>query len=261
MRRRDVAHVCRILANAFQERFSVAAFLFKPELIYEGGIEMSIWPGHKEGEYKAIRFGVSENVENRWPKDVSVNALQEWKDEPKKVFALSPKAKNYDYDGPVPIVTTTLRALYGAPCWTEEEVELIVISFKKAGFGVATPAKLELVKEGSLGNPRESVTARSQPTLSPPSPIPVAVNQGTTPELIAEFDRLFVRYMHSLEFTAGCGSRGQHYVDDAWEELNKFTKSNPQFEKRVPRKHWCDDDGTGGLSSGLVSGAQSCAQQ
>jgi hypothetical protein len=146
----------------FRNKYHTMAFVFEPDQIYEGGIRMTLWPFSKPEEYKAIRFGAGLNVENRWPTDVRINALQEWKDDPKKVFAVSPEAKRSDYDGQIPVVTTTLRALYGAPCWTEEEVELVSRSFNKAGFPVVVPEKLELVKEGASGNPRESVAIQKQ---------------------------------------------------------------------------------------------------
>jgi len=70
--------------------------------------------------------------------------------------------------------------------------------------------------------------------------------------------RLLGRYRHSINFTAGCGARGQHTIDSAWDDLQAFAAEHPEFASRIPdTKYICRDDGTGGMASGLSAG---CAQ-
>lgn len=52
--------------------------------------------------------------------------------------------------------------------------------------------------------------------------------------LESEFQSLMFQYNHSISFTAGCGDRGQHYIDNAWQRLQDFVKEHPEFEARIP---------------------------
>jgi len=68
-----------------------------------------------------------------------------------------------------------------------------------------------------------------------------------------KFNTLLSDYHGSIRFTEGCGSRGQHYIDNAYEKLYTFVKENPQFVNRLPQKYTCHDDGMYGMSGGLAA--------
>ncbi len=72
--------------------------------------------------------------------------------------------------------------------------------------------------------------------------------------LDSKFSSLIFEYNHSIRFTAGCGSRGQYYINAAWEKLQNFVKEHPEFESEMPKtKYRQRDDGTGGMATGLAT--------
>lgn len=73
------------------------------------------------------------------------------------------------------------------------------------------------------------------------------------PSLEEQFDTLMRRYLNTISFSAGCGSRGQGYIDSAYTKLTQFTSVHPEFRDRLPQKSKCYDDGTGGMISCLMS--------
>jgi len=68
-----------------------------------------------------------------------------------------------------------------------------------------------------------------------------------------EFSQILQRYRTTIKITSGCGRRGQSYIDNEYDNLKAFIKKHPEFTTRVPFKHQCDDDNTGGTSSGMAS--------
>jgi hypothetical protein len=63
------------------------------------------------------------------------------------------------------------------------------------------------------------------------------------------------KYTISCETTEGCGSRGQMYIDQAWDELQTFCITHPEFAKAMPRaKYQCKNDGAGGTNTGFAFG-------
>ena len=65
------------------------------------------------------------------------------------------------------------------------------------------------------------------------------------------FDSLIRGYHATVRSTAGCGSRGQMYIDTAWDKIDSFARSHPEFRPRVPKKTVQHDDGYGGFGSGF----------
>jgi len=69
-----------------------------------------------------------------------------------------------------------------------------------------------------------------------------------------QYESLMREYQASLDFTAGCGPRGQIYIDQAYRKLATFVDAHPNY--RLPQKHICQDDGTSGLATGVASMAR-----
>lgn len=70
-------------------------------------------------------------------------------------------------------------------------------------------------------------------------------------KLQKSFNELIIIYPSTIRSTTGCGSRGQIYIDSAWEKLNAFANAHPEFRSRVPEKTICSNDGFGGFASGF----------
>jgi len=70
----------------------------------------------------------------------------------------------------------------------------------------------------------------------------------------SKFLSLLRDYRTAVKRTAGCGQRGQVYVDRAHAALSEFAKEHPQdgFLERLPDKHLVQDDGVDGFS-GLMA--------
>lgn len=70
-----------------------------------------------------------------------------------------------------------------------------------------------------------------------------------------QFEQLYREYSIAVETTTGCGSRGQHYIDNAWDKMVEFSKLHPEIDKKMLGcKHICTNDGTSGLASGVLAG-------
>jgi hypothetical protein len=59
-------------------------------------------------------------------------------------------------------------------------------------------------------------------------------------------------YKRSISFVAGCGTRGQRHIDASYAQLLNFTRQHPEYEAELPKYHWNDDDGFGGLKTGIA---------
>jgi hypothetical protein len=62
-------------------------------------------------------------------------------------------------------------------------------------------------------------------------------------------------YYRVLEFTSGCGERGQGYIDSAYaflKELHGQLSVEKQEENPLPSYANCEDDGTYGMASGMA---------
>lgn len=66
-----------------------------------------------------------------------------------------------------------------------------------------------------------------------------------------QFNALLDIYRRSIDLTAGCGERGQFYIDSAHDELVKFGREHPTFANRVPSLYRCHNDGYDGVASGI----------
>ncbi len=102
-----------------------------PEGITEGGIEWTAWPGKEPKMYKTIRLGVDGPV--RWPWISGDEAVsEEWRRAPDET--LLARDKYY----------TFLKAFYGAPKWTREEVETIMHCFREFGAAIQDYDRMKL---------------------------------------------------------------------------------------------------------------------
>lgn len=71
-----------------------------------------------------------------------------------------------------------------------------------------------------------------------------------------EFDLLLDAYYRQIQFTAGCGSRAQGIVDQAYKKLEDFVQEHPEFAFEMPKKHKCRDDGAMGSSGSFGDAVQ-----
>jgi len=78
----------------------------------------------------------------------------------------------------------------------------------------------------------------------------------STEEKIQRCKDAFREYRISLEFTAGCGERGQCYIDEAYEKLKAAHQDlSPELRAAnpLPAKQRATDDGSFGLASGMAA--------
>ena len=98
-------------------------YLFEPLKRMEGGIEFTLWPGKLEGEYKYITFGLS-----RFPWIVE-DQYNVWKCTDEIILKEHNKTRidNKYFEH------TMLKAIHGAPCWTQDEISKFKQAFEYAG--------------------------------------------------------------------------------------------------------------------------------
>ena len=72
-------------------------------------------------------------------------------------------------------------------------------------------------------------------------------------DLQEKWSKLQSKYKSALDRNAGCGERGQSYVDAAYAKLVEFTKHAPEYEKELPRKVKMYDDRMGGFTGASAS--------
>lgn len=103
------------------------SYTFVPEGISDGGILMTKWPGSDSAKnqkhYKSMRFQIPGS--GKWPW-IREDTFQRWRTEPAEVI-WSPQAGQLKGN-------LFLKALYGAPVWTQHEIDMVVKSFETAGF-------------------------------------------------------------------------------------------------------------------------------
>lgn len=56
------------------------------------------------------------------------------------------------------------------------------------------------------------------------------------------WNHLLQTYYNTINMTSGCGSRGQIYVDQAYNNLVEFCYNHSEFKSQLPKKHKCQDD-------------------
>lgn len=62
------------------------------------------------------------------------------------------------------------------------------------------------------------------------------------------------KYQLVLQMTAGCGERGQYYVEEQYKELKQAyddMDADLQAKHKMPKKINIADDGTGGIATGI----------
>lgn len=84
--------------------------------------------------------------------------------------------------------------------------------------------------------------------------------QAVAPQTLSdEWEDLLRTYHLTIRSVAGTGERGQHYIDNEWQKLEKFSLANPQYfdgpdsQYKLPQKHRNDNDGSFGFATGLGS--------
>jgi hypothetical protein len=138
------------LVDELSKNFS-KEYSFALERISEGGICMTTWPGNKfPADYlalKTFRFHTSPNG-GQWPK-IADDTLQRWQEGNEQIIWYS-QIKPTKVAGAV-----YLKAVRGAPCWTSDEVALVVKALTAAGFKCTKTKipKKRLCEYGDSGRP------------------------------------------------------------------------------------------------------------
>ena len=84
---------------------------------------------------------------------------------------------------------------------------------------------------------------KSPEPIQKPEPI-----QYTREEARVHFNKLLTSYYRTIEWSAGCGKRGQPFIDNEWNDLNEFAQTYPELRSEVPEKAIQYDDGQRGLT-------------
>lgn len=134
---------------ALRARFG-KGYEFRIEPITEGGIQMMSWPGKEHARaYKTMRFHIQRG---KWP-FIEDNTFGQWENSPPiLLWPLPPKEakkKQKPVDGEL-----YFKAFSGAPCWTPDEVSLVVSATESVGFKCPKshiPKKTNLTAYGDLG--------------------------------------------------------------------------------------------------------------
>jgi hypothetical protein len=100
------------------------------------------------------------------------------------------------------------------------------------------------------------------PTDQQPTPrtpwVDASLDTEVPPEipeaLQKRFNRLVFNWKSTIRSTAGCGSHGKGYVDNAYKDIVDFANTNPVLKPQVPPPYRVRDDGTVGVSSGMAAG-------
>ena len=71
-------------------------------------------------------------------------------------------------------------------------------------------------------------------------------------EVGSRFAWLRYAYTRTIERNSGCGQRGQHDIDAGYLLFQDFVAYHPEYQNQLPERSICQDDGTGGLASGLT---------
>lgn len=132
--RHGIVAICKELDESFGPGYH-----FVPEMISDGGLLMTHWPGRKAGQYKSIRFG-----KLMWPRIANhTTVLEEWAKAPDEVVfnCNMPgmfRFKRRDFLE----ISIGCKAFYGAPCWTLKELGKIERAFVHQGFRRVGPKPL-----------------------------------------------------------------------------------------------------------------------
>lgn len=81
----------------------------------------------------------------------------------------------------------------------------------------------------------------------------MSVSSISVEELQNEWDKLVNTYNMTVRNTSGCGSRGQIYIDNAYQLMIDFSNNQPDFKPSLPKRTTCYNDGFGGMATGLGS--------
>lgn len=105
---------------------------FDLEPITEGGIIITEWPGKTEDMYKSMRFShhcMNEDLRNDWPIVRLADYREEWLQSDDIIFKQDPlDSQPRTLNG---CIGTNLKAFFGAPAWTKDELRKVEKVFDK----------------------------------------------------------------------------------------------------------------------------------
>jgi len=113
---------------------------FDLDRVCEGGIKLTTWPGkdpEDKSSYKTIRFTDRWDRVAKWPSIEEEVTLRDWKIglseglifsqlQSESPWSAKKKPKKF-------VLQTFLKAFYGAPCWTMEELNILSSVFYRNG--------------------------------------------------------------------------------------------------------------------------------
>lgn len=127
------------IVDRLNERFG-DGYVFNPEPITEGGIEMTTWPNAVQDlnaykTFKTFRFHIEPRSCGGWP-TIRSTTMDQWRSNPPAVIWADPKLRGCVF----------LKAFHGAPVWTCDEVTIVM--------EVLTSVGLKCVKSSLPSNKR-----------------------------------------------------------------------------------------------------------
>lgn len=96
-------------------------YIFEPEPISEGGIVFKEWPGKQKTHYKSFRLRCNNG---KWP-HINENVIKEWTE--KESFVI------WHGEGTKINLGSYLKAFYGAPKWTKDEIYKFTVALAEGG--------------------------------------------------------------------------------------------------------------------------------
>ncbi len=85
---------------------------------------------------------------------------------------------------------------------------------------------------------------------------PSGSSADNSDHIVHEFEKLLFIYNRTKHLTAGCGARGQTYIDNEYRKVTEFQEKHkhiPSIAMRTVPRFTCDDDGHGGIATGISS--------
>lgn len=105
---------------------------FDLEPITEGGIVVTEWPGKTKDMYKSMRFSrhsMNKDLRNDWPIVRHTGYREEWMKSDSVIFKQDPRdSQPRTLDE---CIGTNLKAFFGAPAWTKDELRKVEKVFDK----------------------------------------------------------------------------------------------------------------------------------
>lgn len=136
IQKKDFVLLCELLATEFNKYYNTNTYSFEPEAISEGGIVFGNFRGDNNNpKFKTMRLHtITELGKYGW---INKNVMEEWKNSEDILCNNNQK------------IGTTLKAFYGAPLWTINELKMFEKCFNIIGWKIVSsyPTKEDLISD------------------------------------------------------------------------------------------------------------------